>query len=230
MTTCDGCGVKLQYINDGPSIYDPPDGVTVEIAPETIATVCSTKRYTLHWKTTESSYNPKLPCIRKAWEKARACPGCGEETNPFEGLCGGCQDILARARQTVGDKPKNYSLDTSLVSTHYPGDDAHELLSTICDVAAAKGMRRRGVLWGQVLGGKRREAHSGMPSVELDDDQRVAVEALGAAIKRFADARYHQGRKDGRDLLGQLASGEASISDFEEQHTRWRVEEEAEDS
>jgi hypothetical protein len=65
-----------------------------------------------------------------------------------------------------------------------------------------------------------------MPRIELDDEQRAAVEELGAALRGFADTMYYQGRRDGRNLLGGLASGEYSIRDFEEKAKRWTDEEE----
>ena len=230
-TQCDGCGKELPVLNTNPKYYgDPVDGVSVEIAPEVVVNVCATTRYSMRWHSVESVMNPRLPCIRKAWEKARACAGCGEIDfhNPFEGICDDCTRALARAKDLDADAPRLHSLDTSLIASHYPDREvpAAELLKLIADVAAAKGPRSRDGSFGIVLGARRRSAHSGMPSVELDDDQVKAVEALGAAIKAFADGMYHQGRKDGRNLLGQLMTGESSISDFEETHKRWQEEEE----
>lgn len=231
-TTCDGCGKTLTRINSG-EIYGPgPDGVTVEIAPDHVITVCAVNRFVaMTFRTTESTSNPKMPCLRRAWEKASVCPGCGaNDANPFEGLCDACATLLARARTTLADEARPHCLDRYLVSSVYPSDDAgaaaDALLELIVDVAAATGPRRRRDRGrGRVLTTDRSRAssggHTGMPTVELDDGQAKAVVALGAAIRKLTDAMYAQGRKDGRDLLGTLARGELSVNDFNERVEKW---------
>lgn len=229
-TTCDGCGKALKHINSG-EIYGPgPDGVTVEIAPDHVITVCAINRYvsaTFHTK--DSTSNPKVPCVRRAWEKASVCPGCGTHVGtPFEGLCDGCATLLTRAKTTLADEARPHCLDRNLVSSVYPSGDASKaadaLLELIVDVAAATGPRRRRDRGrGRVLttDRSRTSGHTGMPTVELDDGQVKAVVALGAAIRKLADAMYAQGRKDGRDLLGTLARGEMSVHDLNERVETW---------
>ncbi len=238
---CDGCNAPLQHVDMGPA-FTSPNGVRVQIAPKTTVTVCATMRYSgLTFREKESTANPKLPCIRKAWEKAQACPGCGTIVNPFEGLCSACRDRLSRAQEMLGDRPTNYALDVSLVSGVYPeslhqnGKElsprwrADELLTLITRAIASAGPRRMQLTsgYGRVLGdtGCRATAHGGMPSIELDDGQKAAVQSLGAAIRAFADAMYHQGRRAGRDLLGGIAAGKLSIDDFSERIQRWDAEE-----
>jgi hypothetical protein len=242
---CDGCGKPFEQ-RDGYSGWRDVSA-DVEVAPEVQVTVCGSTRYNKFYYAGEFEYAPKLPCLRKAFEAKNVCPGCGEEDTgrgPYDVVCPDCRDALARSKEIVGDRPSNYCLDVSLITEHYPESSPHrwpkdkptprecadELLDIIVRIAAAQGPRHTGETttygFGAVLGTGRTSAHSGMPRIELDDEQRAAVEELGAALRGFADTMYYQGRRDGRNLLGGLASGEYSIRDFEEKAKRWTDEEE----
>jgi len=241
--TCEGCGKPFERAY---GYNTRPIVASVEIAPDVTVNVCgSTHNNALYYRPMDG-YAPKLSCLRKAFETHSACPGCGTEHSrgergPYDAVCDNCRDTLIRARDTLGDKPGSYCLDTSLITEQYPSDRASEcpdgaptpsqcvdeLLDTIVRIAAANGPRHSGrdVEWGAVLGADHRSAHSGMPRVELDDGQRVAVEELGSAIRKLTQAMYHQGRRAGRNLLGGLATGEYTIREFEERQKYWSDEE-----
>lgn len=245
---CDGCDKQFEM---GPNQYsgDKEDiAAEIEIAPDVIVTVCGSTKNNYHYYRHETRYAPRVGCLRKAFEKKNACPGCGDEREGGEGafspVCGDCADHIERAKTVLGDRPSMYSLNTSLIASHYPAsssydygkgqtpsDFADKLLSLIARCAAAKGPRKgpdddlhghHGV----PLPREGRGGSFGRVAVELDEAQHAAVEELGAAIKTFTDAMYHQGRRDGRDLLGGLASGAVSISDFADKHQSWNEEEE----
>ena len=237
MNKCDGCSKELEHVDSHPDYCRSPDGVRVELAPDAKVVVCATSRYpNMTFHSVEATVNPRLPCIRKAWEKAHVCPGCGEcnHHNPFEGLCNDCADALARAKETLGDRPAAYCLDTSLVSSVYLGrDDKEDVIGTLLDgltrIASARGPRSRGkdVGWGKTLtgDGKHHKAHTGMLRIELDNDQREALEQVTGQIRALVDTSYLCGRKAGRDLLGNLADGTYSIAEFSDQHARHTKEE-----
>jgi hypothetical protein len=242
--TCDGCGKAFEL--DGSSDYDDYIEATIEIAPNVIANVCGSTKYNSDYHKHDTRYPPKISCLRKAFETKNVCPGCGEARQsgdgPFGSVCSNCSGLIDRAKATADDRYLTYSLHTNLISTVWPDssvdegnaprDAAEKLLDTIARIAQAKGPRKgpdelhdgRGIR----LPPKRTNTGGGKVSIQLDESQRKAVEALGAAIKAFAMAMYNQGRRAGRDLLGSLASGQVTIDDFETKHQRWVDEEETE--
>jgi hypothetical protein len=243
---CEGCGKNFELTKKRYSSGYEDLSAQIEIAPDVFVTVCGSTKNNAYWRH-DTEYAPRIGCLRKAYERKALCPGCGTPRGYGEGafspVCADCDELIQRAKTTLGDRPTTYSLHVNLVSSVWPeslgyGNDesprdfAKNLLDTIARIAQCTGPRKgpdeltssRGICLG---GGK---SSHGQVAVQLDDKQRAAVEALGAAVKTFADAMYRQGRKDGRDLLTGLATGAVSISDFADKHQSWNEEEEKEGS
>lgn len=247
-STCDGCGKNFE-IDRGSYSKDKAIAAKIEIAPDVYVRVCGSSKYNSDYWRHDTQYTPKIGCLRKAFEAKNVCPGCGDERErgegAFSGICGGCMELIDRAKTTLGDRPTTYSLHTDLISSTWPDsstwtygkdttprDFSKKLLNVIARIAQSTGPRKgpddyphgHGVRLPRTRG-----SDYGDVAIQLDEKQRAAVEELGAAIKAFADAMYNQGRRAGRDLLGGLATGKVSIRDFEEKHKTWSEEEEETD-
>lgn len=241
---CDGCGKPFDF--DYQAYRRNKDRVAIIcLAPGVEVRVCGTSKHSsAYWRQVDTEYAPKLACLRKAFEARNVCPGCGEPRESGDGpigpVCSVCAELIKRARTTLGDRPTTYLLHTDLITSAYPesrGEEPkpHELaervLETIARIAQSTGPREGPDTLPQGCGIRLPESRDnyGDVSVQLDAKQREAVEKLGAVIKQFTDAMYHQGRRAGRDLLTGLATGDVSIGDFADKHTQWNEEEQEDD-
>jgi hypothetical protein len=239
---CQGCGKPFRQVKQSYTVGTKPLATDVEIAPDVIVRVCGSERNNDYYAD-GGDYAPRVGCLRKAFEKAAVCPACGNERRygrgAFSKACGTCLEKISRADKE-GAPPKRYALNFHLISpSRYPSsarvfgdrtpsDVARELLQTVARVAAASGPRRGPDDLESCHGIDLPKSHyspSAAAAVELDEHQRDAVVRLGELITEMADAMYMQGRKDGRDLLGRLASGDVSIREFEDRHEAWKDEE-----
>jgi hypothetical protein len=71
-------------------------------------------------------------------------------------------------------------------------------------------------LLGLGVAGSRNEPHSGCPVVELDEDQKAALLALGPQLAAVMKAQREEGFREGDSLLRRLALGQVKPGNFEQ--------------
>ena len=236
MANCDGCGKAFEQ-HRGYNNRKRDVCAKIKIGEHT--KVCGSSRSNRYYSADSYTFGPQMSCLRKAFEKANACPGCGETDgqhtyrcrSPFSGLCSTCAEQLARANTMLTDELENYSLDETLVTSFYV-DGARELLDALTRIAAATGPRRRGQRFGSCLYDSKdrfKRATGGMPSIEMDNGQKEALLEVAGLVKKLVDTAYLKGRRAGRDVLGNLADGTYSIEEFMDRQSR-QAEEEDDDA
>jgi len=209
---CAGCGAQCRDEYGYRIMLETSTGLEVP--------VCANLRNT--------NPHPKMSCIQKARQKITTCPGCGGTKRLLNAICISCSTKLAR---DDGKEVHWYYLSEKILGPYIRGDDNVLKQATLLLVQIAAGGRR----WGarasryddcnpmRTIGGS--EGHSGMPVVELDDEQAVAFKKLGAQLAAVMKAQYEVGRCDGDDLLRRLAKGEVKPTDYEQWSPKRKYEE-----
>lgn len=173
------------------------------------------------------SGTPKKTCTRKAREKARLCPGCGEEGWDPGTICPDCRENI-RLGQVASAPAQACYLDRAFLGPYLWEDEG--VLELLCRIAAPRGSGRRWAKglpdwapWNTKLLGARNSNDrptTGSFAVELDEDQREAMLSLGEALTRLSKAQRLAGVGEGSSVLHKLMKGEMTVNDINEAQVR----------
>lgn len=215
--TCAGCGKALGHAT-----------ALIQVGTRKVQ-VCGLNRGGGRW----SERSPKSACAEKARKKAALCPGCDTEGVSPGTICWSCRELIDRYRGG-DDAPTGYLLDVQLLGPYLSAgwneeEPAHDLLVALCQLAAPKGLRR----WAsggcpdwarEIVGSTYRprfgDGHTGMPAVELDDDQKQALLRIGELLSQVMKAQRLTGVNEGDSVLWRMARGEMSVSDINDYQLR----------
>lgn len=186
------------------------------------------KIYILH-KNCSNRYNfPKKKCLNLLKADLDLCVGCGKKHNSDRLLCIDCKTILERQATINAPKLQWYCIDTYGVSEneHRSDDNENDKLASILVNAISRDGRigHAGDAWNGDFGGVissrgkrgRHDTHTGMPAVELTEEQADAAQKLLNWITTNMKSQLQSGIKKGHNVLVRLASGEISSKEYDD--------------
>lgn len=191
---CDGCGRAC-----GNDPHDGADYATIDIAPGIEGRVCCGGR---------TSNGAKLSCALKAYQKASACPGCGDKIGdwPINYLCESCGKKIDLAERVQRQESKRRMVlelrDYDVVESPF-NEEERQAVAAVLNLV------------GPITGTERYRVSHGSRTVEVTEEQAEAIGMLTAALKKLYRTARAAGHDEGRSILFGLASGKLSIDELE---------------
>lgn len=195
----------------------------VDIAPGVAVHVCGKYAQTFG---SYGQYDARAECLRRALDRARACPGCGERMSRSYGMCHGCRDALRVGREALA------------------ADGGREWFAVVPDLLEQPSGEYRGPpsalprMLLELLGATDERPHEwlGDRTIPMEEDARSGRYAAmyvqlprrqAEALLRFRNAlcgafdrAYAAGQRSGRSLLLQLARGQATTREYDDAAAR----------
>lgn len=193
---------------------------------------------TVEFEGWERGGNPKLKgggaggldMVTRPREKG-TCPGCGESTSFDKGhVCDGCAELLklAREAQHKAEKRKGllYSVTQYCPSFHAESGNGHHYVRSEVGKALGNAVMALGIPAPADRGDKIQQLFK--RDLDDRDDTRGTILELGkegadacrelyAEIQDAIQAAFDDGYQQGQNLLFQLASGEVSVKDLNDE-------------
>ena len=172
---------------------------------------------------------PKQACLEKAREGK--CPGCGalltgsydiDRSVHAPALCKCCANDVrlgrAEREKPLGEK-RWYQINTSFIPRSFGFSENYEdaVAAAILDLTSSARHVDQPIE-GEIpdLPKSPYDRSVRFPVVELTEQQRDAVLRLAEVFPKLGAAIRRDGKREGEDVLGRLASGKLTVADYEE--------------